>query len=143
MRFLGSEQSLHISSHPETACATLDMLFPLVWVCYLFISSFIHFLHSIVFESSHTSSRQFFCPWRSQRFLMKNKSSKSGLLCFHLPYHKHKHTHSTSLKPVHVQFSSVTESNQLCHPRHKSPSTPVAPGPDGNRPCSVALASVS
>lgn len=60
MRFLGSEQSLHISSHPETACATLDMLFPLVWVCYLFISSFIHFLHSIVFESSHTSSRQFF-----------------------------------------------------------------------------------
>lgn len=53
-------------------------------------------------------------------------------------------THTkTSLMPAHVQFSSVTESNQLCHPRHKSPSTAVAPGPDGNRPRPVALVSVS
>lgn len=78
--------------------------------------------------------------------LPKTKSRKTGLLCFHLHYHKHKHTHThtkTSQMPAHVQFSSVTKSNQLCHPCHKSPSTAVAPGPDGNRPRPVALVSVS
>lgn len=47
MWFMGSQPSLHISSYPQTAWATL-FLFPSVWVCYSFIYLVIYLsLHSI------------------------------------------------------------------------------------------------
>lgn len=52
MRFMGSQQSLHISSHPKTACATLSVFFPSVWVCYLFIHYFCPFVQSLICHKS-------------------------------------------------------------------------------------------
>lgn len=49
MWFMGSQQILHISSYPQTTCATLSVFFQLVWVCYSFMYSFLHLsLHTIV-----------------------------------------------------------------------------------------------
>lgn len=146
---MGSQRSLHISLCPQTACATLSVVFPLVWVCYLLTSSYIHpSLHPTVdFFFSHTRAPAELHgeTWLSavQEVCQRPNQGKLGY-CASICTIINTNTHTkTSLMPAHVQFSSVTESNQLCHPRHKSPTTAVAPGPDGNRPRPVALVSVS
>lgn len=48
MWFMGSQPSLHISSYPQTAWATLSVFFPSVWVCYSFI-------YLVIYMSLHSS----------------------------------------------------------------------------------------
>ncbi len=138
-RFTGSRQSLRISSHPVTACAT-QCFFHRSW-CFIYSYILLFFHSRVAFLTSgcllclSTLMEVTEVWWRA-------KQTKPGY-CASICYPINTNTHQTSLKPVHVQFSSVTESNQLCHPCHKSPSAAAAPSPDGNRPCSLALASVS
>lgn len=68
MWFMGSQQSLHISSHPETACTTFNVFFPLVWMCYLFVYLFI--FHSFIPLSLNSTTvffisqvARYVCPW--------------------------------------------------------------------------------
>lgn len=144
--FMGSQRSLHISLCPQTACATLSVVFPLVWMCYLLTSSYIHLsLHPTVDFFSHTQERPLRCTGKlgcrwCRRFAEDQIKENCASICTIINTNTHT---KTSLMPAHVRFSSVTESNQLCHPSHKSPSTAVAPSPDGNRPRPVALVSVS
>ena len=134
MRFVGSQQSLHNSSHPETSCTTLHVFFPLLRVCYLFIPSLLlsfissNTFHSLVFPQ-HVEFPDV-CPWETSvidtlevrwRSSLPTTTNRSGFTV--VPFAPFVNTNAhckKELKPVHVQFSSVTKSNQLCHPRHKS-----------------------
>lgn len=63
MRFMGSEQSLHISSHPETACVILSVFFPSVWVCYLCTYLFIISVPSFNHWFATSQVACYVCPW--------------------------------------------------------------------------------
>lgn len=123
LHFFTSRDSMHNTHN--------SVFFPLVWVCYLFIPSFpfpvILFIHSFstisqaaignVGDGGHGGPCEEHVWWGPQTRLGYCGSFRS-IMNIQIQTRTLRGGKAT----VHVQFSSVTESNQLCHPRRKSPS---------------------